>query len=78
MLGRFGFLIGAHPPPFGPIALLCFSAAVVLLWRSQVGGLGADSPKPGASLEGEPRCPVRRLTRSCACGLAPVAVRGNE
>jgi hypothetical protein len=49
LLGLFGFLIGAHPPPFGPIALLCFAAAVVLLWRSQGGGLAARSPEPAQS-----------------------------
>ncbi len=49
LLGLFGFLIGAHPPPFGPIALLCFAAAVVLFWRSQAGGLGARSPEPAQS-----------------------------
>jgi hypothetical protein len=35
LLGLFGVLIGGHPPPFGPIALVCFVAAVVLFWRSQ-------------------------------------------
>jgi hypothetical protein len=49
LLGLFGFLIGAHPPPFGPIGLLCFAAAVVLFWRSQAGGLGARSPEPAQS-----------------------------
>jgi hypothetical protein len=49
LLGLFGFLIGAHPPPFGPIALLCFAAAVVLFWRSQGGGLAARSPEPAQS-----------------------------
>jgi hypothetical protein len=35
LLGLFGFLIGAHPPPFGPAGLVCFAAAVFLFWRSQ-------------------------------------------
>ena len=35
LLGLFGVLIGAHTPPFGPIALVCFAAAVVLFWRSR-------------------------------------------
>jgi hypothetical protein len=35
LLGVFGFVIGAHPPPFGPFALLCFVAAVLIFWRSQ-------------------------------------------
>ena len=34
LLGLFGFLIGAHPPPFGPAGLVCFAAAVFLFWRS--------------------------------------------
>ena len=46
LLGLFGLLIGAHPPPFGPIALLCFAAAVVVLWRSQGSIRGAHSSQP--------------------------------
>jgi hypothetical protein len=34
LLGLFGLLIGGHPPPFGPIALVCFAGAVILFWRS--------------------------------------------
>jgi hypothetical protein len=34
LLGLFGLLIGGHPPPFGPIALVCFAAAVVVFWRT--------------------------------------------
>jgi hypothetical protein len=30
-----GVMIGGHPPPFGPIALACFIAAVLVFWRSQ-------------------------------------------
>ena len=33
LLGLCGLLIGAHPPPLGPIALVCFAAAVFLCWR---------------------------------------------
>jgi hypothetical protein len=35
LLGVFGVLIGAHPPPFGPIGLVCFAIAVYVLWRRQ-------------------------------------------
>ena len=50
LLGLFGVLIGAHTPPFGPIALVCFAAAAVLFWRSRpttVGSArGRDSTVP--------------------------------
>jgi hypothetical protein len=35
LLGLSGFLITAHPPPFGPIGLVLFIAAVLLFARSQ-------------------------------------------
>jgi hypothetical protein len=35
LLAISGFLITGHPPPFGPIGLVCFVAAVYLFWRSQ-------------------------------------------
>jgi hypothetical protein len=35
LLGVSGFLITAHPPPFGPIGLVLFVAAVLLFVRSQ-------------------------------------------
>jgi hypothetical protein len=35
LLGISGFLITAHPPPYGPIGLALFIAAVVLLARSR-------------------------------------------
>jgi hypothetical protein len=35
LLGLSGFLITAHPPPFGPTGLVLFIAAVVLYARSQ-------------------------------------------
>ena len=35
LLGLCGFMIAAHPPPFGPIGLVLFTAAVVLYARSQ-------------------------------------------
>ena len=39
LLGIFGLMIGGHPPPFGPIALACFIAAVFIYWRSQQAAL---------------------------------------
>jgi hypothetical protein len=35
LLGLCGFMISAHPPPFGPIGLVLFVAAVLLNARSQ-------------------------------------------
>jgi hypothetical protein len=35
LLGLSGLLIGAHPPPYGPIGLAFFIAAVLLFQRSQ-------------------------------------------
>jgi hypothetical protein len=35
LLGLCGFLISAHPPPFGPVGLALFIAAVLLYARSQ-------------------------------------------
>jgi hypothetical protein len=49
LLGLFGLLIGGHPPPLGPIALVCFALAVVLFWRSQPAASGpapARQPSP--------------------------------
>jgi hypothetical protein len=38
LLGFAGILIGAHPPPYGPIGLAFFIAAVLLFQRSQSNG----------------------------------------
>jgi hypothetical protein len=35
LLAISGFLITGHPPPFGPIGLVCFVVAVLLFWRSR-------------------------------------------
>ena len=35
LLGLSGFLIAAHPPPFGPVGLVLFGAAVLIVVRSQ-------------------------------------------
>jgi hypothetical protein len=43
LLGISGFLITAHPPPFGPTGLALFIAAVLLLVRSQA---AAPAPAP--------------------------------
>ena len=43
LLGVSGFLITAHPPPFGPAGLVLFVAAVVLFVRSQA-ALRPDRP----------------------------------
>jgi hypothetical protein len=43
LLGLSGFLITAHPPPFGPIGLALFALAVVLYVRS---GSGERVPAP--------------------------------
>lgn len=42
LLGISGFLISAHPPPFGPTGLALFIAAVLLLERSR----SAPAPVP--------------------------------
>lgn len=43
LLGLSGFLITAHPPPFGPTGLVLFVAAVLLVVRSQA---PARAPAP--------------------------------
>lgn len=43
LLGVSGFLITAHPPPFGPTGLVLFIAAVLLFVRSQS---AAPAPAP--------------------------------
>jgi hypothetical protein len=43
LLGISGFLITAHPPPFGPTGLVLFIAAVLLFVRSQS---AAPAPAP--------------------------------
>ena len=43
LLAISGFLITAHPPPYGPIGLVLFIAAVLLYVRSQS---GARAPAP--------------------------------
>lgn len=46
LLGISGFLITAHPPPFGPTGLVLFVVAVVLYVRSQA---TARAPTPAAA-----------------------------
>jgi hypothetical protein len=38
LLGLSGFLSTAHPPPYGPVGLVLFVAAVLLFVRSQAAG----------------------------------------
>jgi hypothetical protein len=45
LLGLSGFLINAHPPPFGPIGLVFFIVAVLLFARSQAQAR-APAPQP--------------------------------
>ena len=45
LLGVSGFLIAAHPPPFGPTGLVLFIAAILLLGRTR---LAAPAPAPAA------------------------------
>jgi hypothetical protein len=46
----FGLMIGGHPPPFGPIALGCFIAAVLVFWRSeQKASAPARSAQPSSA-----------------------------
>jgi hypothetical protein len=47
LLGLSGFLITAHPPPFGPMGLALFIAAVLLFARSQ-------SRTPSPAMAGQP------------------------
>ena len=44
LLGLSGFLISAHPPPYGPIGLVVFIAAVLLMVRSQSATRAPASP----------------------------------
>jgi hypothetical protein len=49
LLGLFGLLIGAHPPPLGPIALVCLAAAVFLFWRTQPTTVRPARPRQASS-----------------------------
>ena len=68
LLGIFGLMIGGHPPPFGPIALACFIAAVLIYWRSQQAALAparAGQPVPHKEpLPLPPRCCVGQSGRT--------------
>jgi hypothetical protein len=48
LLGLSGLLIGAHPPPFGPIGLVLFIAAVVIYARSRPTAPTSAAIRPGA------------------------------
>jgi hypothetical protein len=49
LLGFSGFLIAAHPPPYGPIGLVLFIAAVLLFVRTQSGARAPASPEQPSS-----------------------------
>ncbi|HSI81699.1 MAG TPA: hypothetical protein VK919_13710 [Solirubrobacterales bacterium] len=49
LLGLSGFLIGAHPPPFGPTGLAFFIIAVLLFLRSRSTAPGHAPPGPAGS-----------------------------
>jgi hypothetical protein len=51
LLGLFGVLIGAHTPPFGPAALVCFAAAAVLFWRSQRATMASARPSDSTAAD---------------------------
>jgi hypothetical protein len=46
LLGLSGFLITAHPPPFGPAGLVLFIAAVLLFARARAGRAPAPLARP--------------------------------
>jgi hypothetical protein len=50
LLGLSGFLITAHPPPFGPIGLGLFIVAILIFARSQAAARSpASLAQPGAA-----------------------------
>jgi hypothetical protein len=56
ILLALSFMVVSHPPPIGPIGLLCFASAVVLLARAQNASsrLEAAAPAPVPSHAREP------------------------
>jgi hypothetical protein len=67
LLGLAGLLITAHPPPFGPLGLVLFVAAVILFARSgasagEQGGVRAPAPDPAPPVgpAGAPSASARR------------------
>jgi hypothetical protein len=74
LLGVSGFLINAHPPPFGPIGLALFILAVLLFARSQA-QTSAITPRP-ASASGEPPRSTGRI-RFFSCEAAVAALHGG-
>jgi hypothetical protein len=49
LLGVSGFLITAHPPPFGPVGLALFIVAVLLFVRSRPGARSPAGAAPAAA-----------------------------
>ena len=52
LLGVYGFLITAHPPPYGPIGLALFIVAVLLFVRSRAGTRSPAGAAPASASRG--------------------------
>jgi hypothetical protein len=60
LLGLSGFLIGAHPPPYGPTGLALFIIAVLLVVRSQLTARTPAATGQAGSAERRPWPPPSR------------------
>jgi hypothetical protein len=70
LLGLAGFLITAHPPPFGPTGLALFIAAVVLLMRGRPADRSAEHDEGARRLGG----PARAFTSGDVAFLMGVPI----
>jgi hypothetical protein len=70
LLGLAGFLITAHPPPYGPIGLALFIAAIVLLMRGQAVDRSAEHDEGARRLGG----PARAFTSGDLAFLTGVPI----
>jgi hypothetical protein len=68
LLGLAGFLITAHPPPYGPIGLALFIAAILLLMRGEAVDRSAEHDEGARRLGG----PARAFTFGDVAFLAGV------
>jgi hypothetical protein len=50
LLLGFSALFAIHPPPVGPVGLVCFVAAAVLIERVRARGATAPSPAAAAGV----------------------------